>query len=53
MVFFTAGAGTTLSLIEVWDGPGHTFTADGLTTRRTLPIKMPLLSQASLIQAEV
>jgi hypothetical protein len=33
IVLFTAGAGTTLSLIVVWDGPGHAFTAGGLATR--------------------
>jgi hypothetical protein len=32
IVLLTAGAGTTLSLIEVWDGLGHAFTADGLAT---------------------
>jgi hypothetical protein len=32
-VLFTAVTGSTLSLIEVWNGLGHTFTEDGLAAR--------------------
>jgi hypothetical protein len=32
-VLFTAVTGSTLSLIEVWNGSGHAFTEDGLAAR--------------------